>query len=324
MANDPVWLVQGGYTFIELTLEIIRVCVLGVPIWICAPFFVFVNLFLEENKMIKRILGVMLLILPLICALTSCGHDHEWCDWQIAKEATCAQNGINTRVCDDCGEIQSITIYAKGHSWSEWDTILEATCTDDGSKERSCYCGEKETQTIHSRGYHSFSDWNEIQIATCLTESIKEKVCDCGETKTEVTPGYAKHNYVSGICSVCKKEANSIVLANIQSRVTLPDVPLELSNSAARAKLTSLIWTMDSSNIYITFSGEKTWSYFGGSHYLDFVFKIYDSEGYLIDNFQNTVSDLSVGDKFKGVNITIPLSLFESNEDYTVKIIIHC
>ena len=271
---------------------------------------------------LKRI-GFIAFMLLFLCLLTSCGHEHKWCEWQIAKQTTCSQNGINTRVCDDCGESQSITIYATGHNFSEWNITKEATCMEDGSRERSCFCGEKETEIIYARGYHSYGNWNEIQSATCITESIKERVCSCGEKETETVSGFAKHTYEAGVCSVCKKEANCIKLTNLQSTITLPDVPLRVSNRATAAELASLEWTMDSSYVYITFSGEKTWSYFSGSSYIEFVFKIYDSEGYLIDDFSKKVWELSVGDKFKDVTVKIPISSLAANEDYEAKIIIH-
>ena len=110
--------------------------------------------------MVKKLLCVIVLMLSLVCVLASCGHEHEWGQWQTINEATCTVAGSKIRYCvdEDCQESETSTISAKGHSFGEWVTNKEATCTENGSKERICACGEKETETIYSSG-HNFANY---------------------------------------------------------------------------------------------------------------------------------------------------------------------
>ena len=250
---------------------------------------------------------------------------HEPAPWQTTKQPTCTEDGEAIQICPICNEKNVYSLSAKGHTYGEWTKSINEDCLTNGEQQRVCSaCGAVEKETVYARGYHLFGSWSEVQKATCIAEKIKERVCACGEKEIEVTPGFSSHNYVDNFCSECGKEVNSIKLSSINATVTLPDVPLDVSNSAARAHLTSLVWTTDSSRVYITFSGEKTWSYFGGSHYIDFIFKLYDSEGYLIDDFSTTVRELCVGDKFRDATISIPISSFEANKNYKLVLIIHC
>lgn len=150
----------------------------------------------------KKILLISTLLLVLICVMTSCSHEHQWSEWQVSKAATCTQDGINIRVCDDCGESQSIPVSATGHTWSAWNTTKEASCTQDGLKERTCSCGEKETPTISASG-HTFSAWNTTKEATCTVNGSKERSCACGEKETDTI--VASHAWKDATCTEAKK-----------------------------------------------------------------------------------------------------------------------
>lgn len=122
--------------------------------------------------MVKKILCVIVLMLALVCVLTSCGCDHEW------TTQTC-EEGV---YCTKCGEIQ--LMYGYGHTFGEWTTITERTCTQTGIKERVCACGEKETQTLPSG--HNFADWG-----ICLD-------CSYGWVNIELPKTPLTVNYLGG------------------------------------------------------------------------------------------------------------------------------
>ena len=149
----------------------------------------------------KKIFLICTFLTVLICTMTSCSHEHQWSEWQSSKAVTCTQDGINIRVCDDCGESQSIPVSATGHTWSAWNTTKEATCTQDGLKERTCSCGEKETQTISAEG-HTFSAWNTTKEATCTVNGSKERSCACGEKETDTI--VASHAWRDASCTEAK------------------------------------------------------------------------------------------------------------------------
>ena len=54
-------------------------------------------------------------------------HEHEWSDWTVTKEATCTEDGEQTRSCE-CGETETEVIPALGHDWNE-----EGTCNNCGA-----------------------------------------------------------------------------------------------------------------------------------------------------------------------------------------------
>ena len=146
----------------------------------------------------KKIFLISTLWLVLICVMTSCNHEHQWSEWQSSKVATCTQDGINIRVCDDCGESQSIPVSATGHSFGAWSISKEATCTVDGVEERTCACGEKETRNLEATG-HSFGAWSISKEATCAQVGEKYATCTvCNHKKIEIIPKASTHTYDEG------------------------------------------------------------------------------------------------------------------------------
>ena len=150
---------------------------------------------MSKKKIIiwSSIISLLVLAVALVLIFGVFKHEHKWSEWQTSKVATCTQDGINIRVCDDCGESQNVPISAIGHTWSEWSITKEAFCTQDGSKERICYCGEKESQTISALG-HTFSAWNTTKEATCTVKGSKERSCSCGEKEVWATSALG-HNF---------------------------------------------------------------------------------------------------------------------------------
>ena len=139
---------------------------------------------------------------------------HEWGDWTVTKEATCVENGEETRTCSVCGEKQTRETEKVDHVWGEWKVTKEATCTEEGEETRECsVCGEKETRKIDKidhtwsdwkhdadnhwrectvcgeitdKAAHEWGDWTVTKEATCKDEGEKTRTCAvCGEKQTE-------------------------------------------------------------------------------------------------------------------------------------------
>ena len=51
----------------------------------------------------KKVLLFIAIALVMPLAFCACGHVHEFDEWQVEKEATCAEEGIRARYCS-CGE----------------------------------------------------------------------------------------------------------------------------------------------------------------------------------------------------------------------------
>ncbi len=64
---------------------------------------------------------------------------HAYGDWQVIKEATCAEAGVEERVCaNDPTHVEQREIPALGHAYGDWQVIKEATCAEAGVEERVC------------------------------------------------------------------------------------------------------------------------------------------------------------------------------------------
>ena len=295
----------------------------------------------------KKIISIILLV-TILSSMTSCQHKHTWSEWQIAKEATCTENGINTRVCDDCGETQNITIYAKSHSYGEWNTVIPSGCLTNGSKERICsICNYKETQVIFARGQHT-GDWTTIQEATCTVDGKQERVCTCGEKETKTVE--SSHNWEAATClkskecTICHEKSGEPLghtcdigtckrcNETIAPIVYLPDLPIEASYrigygyyaTKATMKITELSYEwVTSDELCLTLSFEKIYDSDGSNagSTVRFNYRLIDSDGFVEATGDVFYYDYIVGDKVRGKTVYISLTNVALNDStYTLEI----
>lgn len=113
-----------------------------------------------------------------------CKHEHVK---ENIVPATCTEDGSKTVVCEDCGEtISTEVIPATGHSFGEWTVTKEATCFEDGEESRTCpVCKYVETRPIFANSDHcpskAFSDldakaWYHEGVDYALTNSLMNGV----------------------------------------------------------------------------------------------------------------------------------------------------
>ena len=93
-------------------------------------------------------------------------HSHSWGIWTITKNATCTEQGEETRECTACGEKETRNLAATGHNWKKWYISKNATCTEQGEETRECdSCEKKQTVPIIELG-HDYETpiflWNKI------------------------------------------------------------------------------------------------------------------------------------------------------------------
>ncbi|MGM9637918.1 MAG: hypothetical protein ACI3YK_08065 [Eubacteriales bacterium] len=68
-------------------------------------------------------------------------HTHLWSEWEVTKEATCAEEGILSRSCE-CGETETQPIAKLEHTAGDWQTVTPATPEAPGKEVLLCsVCG---------------------------------------------------------------------------------------------------------------------------------------------------------------------------------------
>ncbi len=175
------------------------------------------NFLFREKTLLIAILTVAIVIVLLLLL----GHTHEFGEWEVLNEASCAEFGIKVRYCS-CGKSQEQTIDKKEHTegewkvddngkyrkllcseclavikseylgdhthaWSEWTVIQEPACEVDGLEARQCDCGAKQENTLTATGHH-FGDWMITLESSCDSVGKRERSCECGMTVTEDIP----------------------------------------------------------------------------------------------------------------------------------------
>jgi hypothetical protein len=276
------------------------------------------------------IIAVIAIVLVLIFAVFK--HEHKWI-YETTKVVTCTEDGIQYRTCDGCGTTECITLYSPwdGHVWESWNTdgwVTTFACLTNGFKERVCTrCGYKETQTIPANGSHTFYSFDAVILkeATCTEEGLKETVCAyCDEKETKIIP-YA-HEYVNGICTKCNRGLINVIFPN--TPITVYDFNYDGSIDET-CKITSLAIKEVKKNYNGTYSitfiwaGEKTYDDDGNNYSssVGFVYKLYDSEGYVVHDSSVSSVGVKVGEKFKNQEFGPSYKELDPNETYTMEII---
>lgn len=189
----------------------------------------------KQKYTLYIIISVVVILLSVIAAITTYQlfkHTHVFGEWEIYKDPSCTEFGIERRYCD-CGEIQekrnnkldhieSDWIFDKEsnerktvctvcgrdikveslddhiHVWSEWGVDKEPTCTEQGNSTRRCECGMSESMSFAATG-HEFSNWKTIKAASCGVNGSKERKCskcDTVETETVSALSHAEGDWI--------------------------------------------------------------------------------------------------------------------------------
>lgn len=210
------------------------------------------------------------------------------------------------------------------HFFGSWKTVKAATCIATGTQERSCACGEKETKSF-AEPTHRYGNWITQKTATCTVNGVRECTCSlCGDRKTETVKATG-HNYENYVCTNCGDYKLNINIKLPQTPVTIHDYRYDDSIKTS-CKITSVRWEIgyysESSRdvwIYLYWSGEQTYNYEGNniSSSCGIGYKLYDSEGYVVDSGTSSSTPVQKGEKFKDALITIPD--LDPNESYTLE-----
>lgn len=159
---------------------------------------------------------------------------HQYGEWNIEKEATETEDGLQTRMCLRCNqsESKSIPMLSHTHTFDKQVTTEQylaaaATCTQAATYYYSCACGEKGSTTFeHGNALgHSYStEWSHNQ-----TEHWHAATCG-----HEVETDRAAHTFDDkNVCSICKFDRAEAVTSIFLNKQTLSmDIGTEETLSA--------------------------------------------------------------------------------------------
>jgi len=207
---------------------------------------------------------------------------HSWDSGRITKNATCTAEGEKTLTCSVCKKTYTVAIEKTPHSWNSGVITTQPTCQAEGVKTFTCSaCKGTYTKPVAKLEH----DW---KPATCISPKTCKK---CGAT----TGNALGHKYNSnGICTVCGHDKNSVTI------VLKNEIPFYAITGKAWFLFTNIRFDYKDGVFYYYYSGEvKHTEALNAS--LDYVWKLRDSDGYVVANSTNYIdlSGLSVGDKIR-------------------------
>ena len=186
---------------------------------------------IPEEQTMKKFLAFLFIVAMVCVALCSCGeHVHEFGEWTVTKNPTCAVPGEQERLCA-CGEKQTQAIPVKDHTVVT-DAAVPATCSATGLTEGShcSVCGAKiVAQNIVPKLDHT-PVADPAVPATCsstgLTDGSHCSVCGTtivsqnivsmlahtyGDVVVKKAPTCSETGINARICTVCGHEDEEVV-----------------------------------------------------------------------------------------------------------------
>ena len=107
---------------------------------------------------------------------------HDWGEWEVTTPATCAEEGVETRVCArDASHVETraLAIDPEAHEWVETGRT-QATCTSEGAIYYTCAHNpdhEKSEPIAIDPDAHAWGEWEVTTRATCAEEGVETRVC---------------------------------------------------------------------------------------------------------------------------------------------------
>ena len=132
-------------------------------------------------------------------------HTHSFSAWTVTKEATCTEEGEETRSCS-CGETQTRKTEKKAHELNHVEN--KSTCKIKGVSYDICAdCGETFNYAVLPLTSHTFGEWKVTKEATVFETGEKVRTCSvCGfeeSEKIEKLPVSEVKDEKTGISVVC-------------------------------------------------------------------------------------------------------------------------
>ena len=104
--------------------------------------------------------------------------NHTFGDWSTVTSPTCTENGLEKRICTECGKEETKTIFALGHKYNS--VVTAPTCTERGYTTHTCTeCGYKYIDNYVNAKGHTYTET--VTNPTCVKDGYVTCTCECGD-----------------------------------------------------------------------------------------------------------------------------------------------
>ena len=142
--------------------------------------------------------------------------EHSYGDWTETQAPTCTVEGINSKICGKCGDVQTEAIPVIAHSYNA--NVTAPTCTEAGYTTYTCVCGDTYTADEVAATGHTYGEW-------LFDESYHWQACACGDVANKAThEGGEATETEQAVCDTCKQPYGGLAshVHNHSASVTEP------------------------------------------------------------------------------------------------------
>ena len=261
-----------------------------------------------------------------------------WCNNEKTETITATGHNYADGVCKNCNTAEETTVrdivYWDKGDYYEWFLGIENK--DKVLTKANVLINVKisnNSTIVYEQAFHiSTSDFYEMTRSSGAVE-LRAKIII---NKSDITPGAKEIGNFSFTCygekgsnltAITYNVNNMPGLPQLQTTLNIPTLPKTIYNKSYSGttnqmlKVTDITYEVSGTTMYIYFSGEKTFDIEGDNYSRIFKigFKLYDSNGNVVDSGTIYVTALSVGDKFANTKeIVYGITL---GENYTLELI---
>ena len=143
-------------------------------------------------------------------------NEHVYGEFEETQAPTCTAEGLKTKTCGKCGDVQTETVPVIAHSYNT--VVTNPTCTEAGYTTYTCDCGDVYTADEVAANGHAYGEW-------LYDESYHWQACACGDIANKATHDGGKATETEqAVCDTCKQPYGGLAshVHNYNAVVTAP------------------------------------------------------------------------------------------------------
>ena len=124
-------------------------------------------------------------------------NEHVYGEFEVTQAPTCTAEGLKTKTCGKCGDVQTENIPVIAHSYNT--AVTNPTCTEAGYTTYTCECGNTYTADEVAATGHTYGEW-------LYDESYHWQACACGDIANKDThKGGVATETEQATCETCNQ-----------------------------------------------------------------------------------------------------------------------